>query len=90
MGVHDAPSPYPSTEWIDPRKGAEDAVSAIVDWSRVRPGRYRHPSGAEVYHASGPNEPLRWGYRLPDGATRNGFEDMSAAMRAAQSHKGPP
>lgn len=61
-------------------------MSAIVDWSRVRPGRYRHTSGAEVYPATGPDESLLWGYRLPDGASRKGFKDLSAAMRAALDH----
>jgi hypothetical protein len=61
-------------------------MKAIVGWQRVRAGRYRHESGAQVYHAAAQGS--EWVAELPTGEVVSGLQSMQDAMHYAQQHDG--
>jgi hypothetical protein len=61
-------------------------MKAIVGWQRVRAGRYRHESGAQVYHAAAQGS--EWVAELPTGEAVSGHQSMQDAMHYAQQQEG--
>jgi len=60
-------------------------MTAIVGWQRVRPGRYRHDSGAQVFRVA--DDAHEWAIKQPGGNTVAGYASMQLAMQKAQKHR---